>query len=80
MQQPEFDALVAESCSVPITDPHLPLVDQGVDSLATLTLLLAVEEKFGIEIDPDALGGGQLDTTAGLLAYVNDALAARTSA
>lgn len=80
MVQDEFDAFVAAACDVPAIDPDAPLADQGVDSLATLTLLIAVEERFGVEIDLDVLGSGLLSTSSALRAYVENASAPTVSA
>ncbi|GAA2793011.1 acyl carrier protein [Kitasatospora sp. CM 4170] len=69
MNQSQFDQLVERVCAVRVTDPQTPLVDLGVDSLHTIALVMAVEEEFGIEVDPDALADPALASPAGLLQY-----------
>ncbi|WP_406006974.1 acyl carrier protein [Streptomyces sp. NBC_00637] len=76
MNQSQFDQLVEEICAVTVTDPQTPLVDLGVDSLQTIALVMAVEEQYGIEIDPDVLADPALTSSAGLLRSVQDQLAA----
>ncbi|AUY50623.1 MULTISPECIES: acyl carrier protein [Streptomycetaceae] len=76
MNQSQFDQLVERICSVKVTDPQTPLVDLGVDSLHTIALVMAVEEEFGIEVDPDALADPALASPAGLLQYVQTRAAA----
>lgn len=55
MSQTEFDQFVERTCSVSVTDSQTPLVDLGVDSLQTVALLLTIEEKYGIQVDPQVL-------------------------
>ncbi|MET8248149.1 acyl carrier protein [Streptomyces sp. NPDC005202] len=74
--QSQFNELVERICSVTVTDPETPLVDLGVDSLHTVALVMAVEEQYGIEIDPDVLGDPALTSSAGLWRCVQDQLAA----
>jgi acyl carrier protein len=69
MTQPEFDDLIARTCQVTVTDPNTPLADLGIDSLAHLNLLVAVEQRYAIEIDPDELLDPALATPAGLREY-----------
>ncbi|MFE6824497.1 acyl carrier protein [Streptomyces sp. NPDC057690] len=76
MNQSQFDQLVEEICAVTVTDPQTPLVDLGVDSLQTIALVMAVEEQYGIEIDPEVLADPALTSSAGLLRSVQDRLAA----
>ncbi|MFK0194003.1 MULTISPECIES: acyl carrier protein [Kitasatospora] len=71
MNQSQFDQLVERTCSVQVTDSETPLVDLGVDSLHTIALLMAIEEEFGFEVDPDALADPALASPAGLLRYVH---------
>lgn len=80
MTQHEFDAFLCAVCHVDSVDPSAPLADQGVDSLATLSLLVAIEDEFDVEIDPDALARGELSTSAALRAHVADALATEVPA
>ena len=72
MDQPQFDQLVEEICAVQVTDSEVPLVDLGVDSLHTVALVMAVEDRFGIELDPDALADLSLTSSAGLLKLVQE--------
>jgi acyl carrier protein len=69
MQQAQFDQFVAESTKIVVTDPQKPFVDLGLDSLGFLNLMMAVEARFGIELDPDDLANPELATPAGLRAY-----------
>jgi len=69
MNQSQFDQLVERTCSVVVTDSNTPLVDLGVDSLGHLSLLMSIEERYGIEIDPEALTDAALSTPAGLWRY-----------
>ncbi|MBD0838576.1 acyl carrier protein [Streptomyces sp. TRM68416] len=75
MNQPQFDQLVEEICAVRVTDPETPLVDLGVDSLHTVSLVMAVEDRFGIELDPDVFADLSLTSSAGLLRIVHEQLA-----
>lgn len=75
MNQSQFDQLVEQICAVTVTDPHTPLVDLGVDSLHTVALVMAVEERYGVEIDPEALADPELTSSAGLWRSVQDRLA-----
>ncbi|GHE51956.1 acyl carrier protein [Streptomyces spiralis] len=74
--QSQFDQLVEQVCAVTVTDPETPLVDLGVDSLHTIALVMAVEERYGIEIDPEVIGDPSLTSSAGLWRSVQDQLAA----
>jgi acyl carrier protein len=78
MNQSEFNQLVHDVCEVTVTDPAIALVDLGVDSLAYLNLVLAVEERYGFEIDPDLLSDPALASPAGLWSFAE--AHARTSA
>jgi len=51
-------------------DPDRPLVDQGIDSLGMLTLMVAIEDSLGIELDPESLADGRGSTPSGLLSLV----------
>lgn len=77
MNQSQFDQLVEEICAVRITDSATPLVDLGVDSLHTVALVMAVEDRFGIELDPDALADLSLASSAGLLKIVHEQLSVK---
>ncbi len=70
MTQQQFDQIVHDVCGVEVDDPHRPLVDLGVDSLGYLSLVMAVEEHYGVEIDPEVLTDPELSTPAGLRDYV----------
>ncbi|MFR9795971.1 acyl carrier protein [Streptomyces sp. MS06] len=74
MNQSQFDQLVEEICAVTVTDPEAPLVDLGVDSLHTVALLMAVEERFDVEIDPEVLAEPALTSPAGLWRSVQEKL------
>ncbi|MGW0615016.1 acyl carrier protein [Streptomyces sp. NPDC002788] len=80
MDQSQFDQLVEQICSVTITDQETPLVHLGVDSLHTIALVVAVEEHYGIEIDPDALADPALLSPADLWRHVQAQVAASTPA
>ncbi|MCP2264888.1 acyl carrier protein [Promicromonospora thailandica] len=43
-----------------------------LDSLAVLELVTAVEDRFGITVDEEDLGGGLLETAGSLHDYVRD--------
>lgn len=75
MNQSQFDQLVEQICAVTVTDPETPLVDLGVDSLHTVALVMAVEEQYGVEIDPEALADPTLTSSAGLWRSVQEQLA-----
>ncbi|MEV6775969.1 acyl carrier protein [Streptomyces sp. QH1-20] len=79
MNQSQFDQLVEEICAVRVIDSEAPLVDLGVDSLHTVALVMAVEDRFGIELDPDALADLSLASSAGLLKIVNEHLSDKAS-
>lgn len=54
-----------------------PLVSSGlIDSVATLRLVLFLEEKFGIFIDTSDIADGQLDTLCSIEALVGSKRAA----
>ncbi|SCE00027.1 acyl carrier protein [Streptomyces sp. DvalAA-19] len=72
MDQSQFDQLVEEICAVQVTDPATPLVDLGVDSLHTVALVMAVEDRFGVELNPDALADLSHLSSAGLLRAVRE--------
>lgn len=74
MNQNDFDQFVSRVSGVTVTDSRLPLADQGLDSLALLTVLVTIEEDLGVELDPEALATGQGATSAGLLALVQPLL------
>ncbi|MFD5038888.1 acyl carrier protein [Streptomyces sp. NPDC058378] len=75
MDQSQFDQLVEEICAVQVTDSEMPLVDLGVDSLHTVALVMAVEDRFAVELDPDALADLSLTSSAGLMRLVHEQLA-----
>ena len=54
MTQAEFNQFIESTCSATIVDPDRPLVDQGIDSLGMLTLMVAIEDSLGIELDPES--------------------------
>lgn len=75
MLQSEFNQFIEQNCSVTITDAEASLADQGVDSLAMLGLLVAVEEDLGVELDPESLANGELSTPSALFRYVERVMA-----
>ena len=58
-------------------DPHASLSGMGVDSLALVEFLFAVEDHFHIDVDDANL---KVDTLAGLAAEIDKILAAKSSA
>lgn len=58
-------------------DPHASMRDKGIDSLALIEFLFAVEEYFHIDM-PDM--DSKIDTLAELAVVVDKALAAKTPA
>jgi acyl carrier protein len=58
-------------------DPHASMRDKGVDSLALVEFLFAVEDHFHIDM-PDA--DSKVDTLADLAVVVDRILAAKTPA
>jgi acyl carrier protein len=80
MSQSQFDQFVERICAVTVTDPQVSLVALGVDSLNTINLLMALEDEYGVEIDPGLLADEALSTPAELWRYVQDRRAAVTGA
>ena len=78
MQQHEFNQFIQQKCSATITDPEVSLIDQGIDSLALLGLLVAIEDELGVELDPEALADGRLSTPSALHEYIEQATAGRS--
>jgi acyl carrier protein len=58
-------------------DPHASMRDKGIDSLALIEFLFAVEEHFHIDM-PDM--DSKIDTLAELAVVVDKALATKTPA
>lgn len=58
-------------------DPHASMRERGVDSLALVEFVFAVEDQFGISI-PDE--NASLDTLAELAAVVDQLVAAKQTA
>ncbi len=59
--------------SVDALDDDQPLVSSGLlDSVATLKLVLYLEECFGISIDSNDIADGQLDTLRSIEGLVTD--------
>lgn len=80
MSQSQFDQFVERICSVTVTDPQASLVSLGVDSLNAINLVMAVEDEYGVEVDPEALADVALSTPAGLWNYVREHLGATAGA
>lgn len=72
MNQSSFNQLVESVCEVVVSDPAKPLVDLGVDSLGYLNLMLAVEARYGIEIDPDRMSDEDLATPVGIWRFAEE--------
>ncbi len=53
-------------------DPQKDLASQGVDSLDTLSLLLLIQEKYGIQIPDEDIP--KLETLNDIVEYVNKKL------
>ncbi|KNE28281.1 acyl carrier protein [Achromobacter spanius] len=49
--------------------PDLKLTDQGIDSLDMFSVILALQEKYAIEISDDDIDG--LDSIDQMAAYIN---------
>jgi acyl carrier protein len=47
----------------------MKLTDQGIDSLGMFSVILAIQEKYGIEIRDEDIG--QLNTIDEMIAYLN---------
>ncbi|MSS44608.1 acyl carrier protein [Cutibacterium sp. WCA-380-WT-3A] len=75
MTQAEFNQFIETTCSATILDADRPFVDQGIDSLGMLTLMVAVEDQLGIELDPEALADGRGSTPSGLLSLIEQSKA-----
>ena len=59
-----------------IHDPDLRLFDEGVlDSLATVQLIVALEEEFGMQISPAALDRDDWATPRKIVSYVQERVA-----
>lgn len=74
----ELQGLIQEKYGLdPATlDPHASMRDSGVDSLALVEFLFAVEDKYGITIAGDP---ATIDTLADLAALVDKARASQTA-
>lgn len=67
---------VAETDEV-VHDPDLRLFDEGVlDSLATVQLIVALEQEFGLQISPAALDREDWATPRKIVAYVEQRVSA----
>jgi D-alanine--poly(phosphoribitol) ligase subunit 2 len=65
---------IAETDEV-MHDPDLRLFDEGVlDSLATVQLIVALEQEFGMHISPAALDREDWATPRKIVTYVQDRL------
>lgn len=54
-------------------DPLEPLSEQGLDSLDMMSILLAIEERFGIKISEEDIDQGKLYSINGIISYINKA-------
>ena len=54
-------------------DPLKPLSEQGLDSLDIMSILLAIEERFGIKISEEDIDEGKLSSINGIISYINKA-------
>ena len=54
-------------------DPLEPLSEQGLDSLDIMSILLAIEERFGIKISEEDIDQGKLSSIRGIISYINKA-------
>jgi acyl carrier protein len=54
-------------------DPLEPLSEQGLDSLDIMSILLAIEERFGIKISEEDIDQGKLSSIKGIISYINKA-------
>jgi acyl carrier protein len=52
----------------------LTLAEHGLDSLATISLLIEIEEKFGIEIPDEQLTNGSFSTAGRLWSVIRSLL------
>ncbi|GAA4009616.1 hypothetical protein GCM10022384_63900 [Streptomyces marokkonensis] len=59
--------------------PELPLVDRGLDSLATVSLLLDLEEAFALTIPDELLTAKTFATPADLWSVIDSLVAAKPS-
>jgi acyl carrier protein len=48
---------VAEHVNLPLQEiqPHVPLIDYGLDSLYALSIAAEIEDHFGFDVDPTML-------------------------
>jgi len=58
-------------------DPDKDLASQGIDSLDTLSLLLLIQEKFGVQIPDEDIP--KLETLNDIVNYVNQKLKGESS-
>lgn len=69
------DALSASGAAVAV-EPATPLLASGLlDSMGLVSLIVFIEEQFGIAIGDDALDPALFETPASIAAYVSGRLA-----
>jgi len=54
-------------------DPDSPLSDQGIDSLDMISILFALEERYGVKIPEEEISEGRLSTMKTIIEYLNRA-------
>lgn len=74
----EFTAFLSAETGIELTDPQAPFTDQGIDSFGYLGVLVAVEDRYSIEIDPTSFTEGLPRTPAELHDFAEHAASART--
>jgi len=52
-------------------DESSPLSEQGVDSLDMISILFAIEEKYGVKISEEDITAGKLASLNAIVEYVN---------
>lgn len=65
-------ALIRDAVSIDIQDPTTDLLENGIiDSLAFVSLLLAIEEEFGMPIDVATLDLADFQTVERITRFIN---------
>jgi acyl carrier protein len=72
--------MVRTRVGVEVTDPDADLLSTGIiDSLSFVTLLLAIEQEFGILVDVERMDLDDVRSVARIAAFVDRELRARAS-